>query len=80
MLIFFGLLLFGSLDTAFGKVLFSDDFESDSINSTPSKWAVVHEGAVNDAKVIKDPIRPNNLVFSSPTEISSLWIRYFANN
>lgn len=67
-LIFSGLLLVGSSTIAFGKVLFSDNFESDSIDSPPSKWAVGHKGALNDAKVIKDPIRPNNLVFSSPTE------------
>ena len=66
-LIFSGLLLVGSSTITFGKVVFSDDFESDSIDSPHSKWAVGHKGALNDSKVIKDPIRLNNLVFSSPT-------------
>ena len=53
--------------TAFAEVLFVDNFEEDTEGKPPAKWVVGHEGPKNDAAVIKDPERLNNLVFSSPT-------------
>jgi len=50
-----------------GKILFKDNFEDDNIGKPPKNWVVGFEGK-DDAKVVQDPERGKNKVFSSPTE------------
>ena len=50
-----------------GKILFRDNFEDDNIGQPPKNWEVGFKGK-DDAKVVKDPKRNGNKVFSSPTE------------
>ena len=49
------------------EVLFIDNFEDDAIGKPATKWSIGHDGK-DDSKVIQDPKRKNNQVFSSPTE------------
>ena len=53
--------------TSQAEILFKDNFEGDAIDNPPKNWAVGHKG-LDDSKVIWDPDRPKNRVFSSPTE------------
>ena len=50
-----------------GKILFKDNFEDDKVGQPPKNWVVGFEGK-DDAKVVQDPERGKNKVFSSPTE------------
>lgn len=52
---------------SFAELLFVDNFESDVAGKPPKNWVIGFDG-IDDAQVIKDPQRANNLVFSSPTE------------
>ena len=44
-----------------------DNFESDTIGHPAKNWTIGHDGK-DDSKVIQDPKRAKNKVFSSPTE------------
>lgn len=47
------------------KILFEDDFESDTIGKEPKKWKYDPDAEVNDVgKVDKDPLDPSNKVFT----------------
>ena len=64
----FTLTIFFAIFTACqGEILFKDNFEDDAIDKPPKKWMVGFKGK-DDAKVIWDPERAKNKVFSSPTE------------
>ena len=66
-LIFILTIFFIISTTSQAAILFKDNFEGDAIDNPPKNWKVGHEG-LDDSKVIWDPERPKNRVFSSPTE------------
>ena len=49
------------------EILFMDNFDSDTIGEPAKNWEIGHDGK-DDSKVIHDPKRAKNKVFSSPTE------------
>jgi len=53
--------------TSISEILFMDNFESDTIGQPAKNWTIGHDGK-DDSKVIQDPKRAKNKVFSSPTE------------
>ena len=61
------LLIFFLTSTSVSEVLFIDNFEDDAVGKPATKWSIGHDGK-DDSKVIQDPKRKSNQVFSSPTE------------
>jgi hypothetical protein len=65
-------LLIGVSLSAFGKVLFEDDFEADSLNKEPSLWGNIVAGFT--LRVVADPDNPNNKILAEQGEGNGLGI------
>lgn len=66
--IFIVLLLMSFASFAFAKQLYVSDFQKDTLGSPPPVWELGLKGAGN-AKVIADPLDPNNKIFA-PTDLA----------